>query len=139
MFLQNLLKKISEIVQNIEQQLHDNYIDIVKMILVIGGVIIFFIVILVLLITRLSAPKVVNIKDDKKNISKYKENFSKVKLLVSNEFEYPNIKLFDLTADYVDFIPTVKYNIPNFKQSVKDYDAILEDSIKDSLKFNFEK
>lgn len=143
MFPQNLLKKVSEetskIIKNIEQQLHDNFIDIVKMVLVVGGIFIFLIVILVLLVTRLSAPKVIKIKEEKKIESKYNEDFSKAKLLLSNEFEYPDIKMFDLTTDYVDFIPMRKYNIPDFKQSIKDYDIILEDSIKESLKFNFEK
>lgn len=138
MFLQNLLKKISEIIKDIEQQLHDNYIEIIRNILIIGGVVIFFIVILVVLIARISAPPVVK-KQEKVTVSKYKENFSKVKLFVSDEFEYPDIRLFDLTNDYVDFIPTKKYNVPNFKQSIKDYNVILEDSIKESLKFNFEK
>lgn len=139
MFPQNLLKKISELIEEAERQLRDNYLEIVRNILVVGGVGIFFIILVVLLVTRLSSPESHNQKVNKNvNISQ-KNDVSKIKLLVSNEFEYPDVKLFDLTSDYVDFIPTRKYYVPDFKQSVKDYDVILEERIKDSLKFNFEK
>ncbi len=139
MFPQNLLKKISELIEEFERQLRDNYLEIVRNILVVGGVGIFFIILVVLLLTRLSSPGNHNQKVDKNVNTSQKNDVSKIKLLVSNEFEYPDVKLFDLTSDYVDFVPTRKYYVPDFKQSVNDYDAILEEGIKDSLKFNFEK
>lgn len=139
LFPQNLLKNLSERLKNLEEYIENNFLNIIKITLIVGGIALFFIVLLVLLITRLSSPTVTVKKEENKIINKYEENINKVELLTINEFVFPDIKLFDLSSDYVDFIPSKKFNISTFKQSVKDYDSILEKSINESLKFGFEK
>lgn len=138
MFLQNLLKKISEITSSIERELHNNYIEVLKKILIFGAIFIFFLILLVVIVVRASSPKVVK-KQEKVVLNRHKEDLANMKLFLSDEFEYPNLKLFDLTNDYISFLPMKKYSLPSFKQSVKDYDVILKDSIEDGLKFKFEK
>lgn len=144
MFLQNLKKKLFNILEkistlftnlNFRQFIEENFINIIKVIFLIGIFTLSIVIIIGLINIRYKKPvnKTENIVIDKKE-SLVDKNF-----LIGNEFLYPEISFIDITIDYKEFMPLKRVKPPEFNEVINDYDYIFKESIDDSLKFNFEK
>ena len=60
-------------------------------------------------------------------------------LLTANDFVMPAAKSFDLSSDYIDFLPNKQLMLPDKKILDKTAEKLINDQVDDSLKFNFEK
>ena len=60
-------------------------------------------------------------------------------LLTADDFVLPVIEGFDVTSDYVDFLPAKKFQSPDNSIIEKEYEKIVENTVADRTKFIFEK
>ncbi|OQB69767.1 MAG: hypothetical protein BWX91_00219 [Spirochaetes bacterium ADurb.Bin133] len=140
MFPQNLLKKSSDFFRKIKKLVLDlvnnNFAEVMKIILVIGGVVIAITLILSFMISG-GVKKV-----DTTAIESIKEDFgieSEIDFLTNNELLFPQNSVFDLSLDYIDLMSIKEFKLPKIDIIIQDYENILKDSIEEDLKFNFEK
>ena len=148
MFLQNLKKRLFSFFEkkinffqnlNFKQFIEENFFNVLKVMLLITIFLVSLIIVIGLINFNKGKPslnKTENIKDIDKNKV---ETIIDKDFLLENEFLYPEIVFFDITADYKNFMPLKKSKPPEISQIVNEYDFIFKDSIDDSLKFNFEK
>jgi len=140
LFPQNLLKKSSDFFRKIKKLVLDlvnnNFAEVMKIILVIGGVVIAITLILSFMISG-GVKKV-----DTTAIESIKEDFgieSEIDFLTNNELLFPQNSVFDLSLDYIDLMSIKEFKLPKIDIIIQDYENILKDSIEEDLKFNFEK
>ena len=140
MFPQNLLKRSSDFFRKIKKLVLDlvnnNFAEVMKIILVIGGVVIAITLILSFMISG-GVKKV-----DTTAIESIKEDFgieSEIDFLTNNELLFPQNSVFDLSLDYIDLMSIKEFKLPKIDIIIQDYENILKDSIEEDLKFNFEK
>jgi len=140
LFPQNLLKRSSDFFRKIKKLVLDlvnnNFAEVMKIILVIGGVVIAITLILSFMISG-GVKKV-----DTTAIESIKEDFgieSEIDFLTNNELLFPQNSVFDLSLDYIDLMSIKEFKLPKIDIIIQDYENILKDSIEEDLKFNFEK
>lgn len=142
MYLQKFLKKFTEIFSkdNLEQILNNNFKDIIIIISAIGALIIILIIIFnSFCFKKIDNNKKSNIEIDKNINTQMNLESSDYSFITAEEFVIPEIKSFDLSSDFIDFLPTKKFQIPDKSIINKNNDILINDSIQDSYKFNFEK
>jgi len=134
------LKKSSDFFRKIKKLVLDlvnnNFAEVMKIILVIGGVVIAITLILSFMISG-GVKKV-----DTTAIESIKEDFgieSEIDFLTNNELLFPQNSVFDLSLDYIDLMSIKEFKLPKIDIIIQDYENILKDSIEEDLKFNFEK
>ncbi|HNZ25632.1 MAG TPA: hypothetical protein PLG34_07095 [Spirochaetota bacterium] len=134
------MKKSSDFFRKIKKLVLDlvnnNFAEVMKIILVIGGVVIAITLILSFMISG-GVKKV-----DTTAIESIKEDFgieSEIDFLTNNELLFPQNSVFDLSLDYIDLMSIKEFKLPKIDIIIQDYENILKDSIEEDLKFNFEK
>ena len=70
---------------------------------------------------------------------KKEEYITQETLLTPEEFILPELMSFDISNDFVEFLPKKQFQSPDMGIIIKNYDKMIEDTIEDSCKFNFEK
>ena len=60
-------------------------------------------------------------------------------ILTPDEFIIPDIKSFDVSSDFIEFLPTRHMNPPDIDLINSDISRLIDDSIEESILFNFEK
>jgi hypothetical protein len=132
-FVASTLKNIKS--KQFEEFINESYADIFKAVGIIGGVIILLVIAVTFMVAINSKPYVKKVPaTDQVKEEKIKPDTS---ILLIDEFVYPPIDTFEITAEYENFMQMKKYKIPDFN-SVK-YDIMMTDSIDESCKFDFER
>jgi len=129
----DFFRKIKKLVLDL---VNNNFAEVMKIILVIGGVVIAITLILSFMISG-GVKKV-----DTTAIESIKEDFgieSEIDFLTNNELLFPQNSVFDLSLDYIDLMSIKEFKLPKIDIIIQDYENILKDSIEEDLKFNFEK
>ena len=142
MFLQNLKKRISKIVNVVEDSLEFYFKEILLGLLLIGAiilVIVIFISIFAVKCSHDSAIKKLPLKaiDGSKAIEFRRR--SKLDMLLQDSFLYPKAEDNELIEQYIDFFPTKKLKQISFLPILKEYDKLFRASLQESLLFDFEK
>ena len=87
-----------------------------------------------------SDTKAVSTAVENKTSEKNKKNEAMDELLLnSDDFILSDTNNYDLTNDFIDMLPKKKFELPDKRMIVKEYNQLLNLDINDSLKFNFEK
>lgn len=140
MFLQDLSRKSFDFLKKTKKLILDlinnNFAEVIKIILVVGGIVIVITLILSFMISGVGK------KVDTTVIESIREDFgieSEVDFLTGNELLFPQNKVFDLSLDYIDLMSIKEFKLPEIDIIIEDYEDILKDSIEEDLKFNFEK
>lgn len=140
MFLQDLPRKSFDFLKKTKKLILDlinnNFAEVIKIILIIGGVVIIITLILSFMISGVGK------KVDTTVIESIKEDFgieSEIDFLTGNELLFPQNNVFDLSLDYIDLMSIKEFKLPKIDIIIEDYEDILKDSIEEDLKFNFEK
>lgn len=147
MFLQDLLKKANNIKkkvsilfskENLKHLLINNFKEVMIIITCFGILVIIF-TMLIAFCKRNNNEKNFERQSLQGEITNNKEIIKDELLLTPNDFIISNSSSFDITNDYIEFMPKKKYDLPD-KSIVKDeYENLLNKEIEESLKFNFEK
>ncbi|MBP7551844.1 MAG: hypothetical protein KA885_00320 [Spirochaetes bacterium] len=140
MFLQDLSRKSFDFLKKTKKLILDlinnNFAEVIKIILVVGGIVIVITLILSFMISGVGK------KVDTTVIESIREDYgieSEVDFLTNNELLFPQNKVFDLSLDYIDLMSIKEFKLPEIDIIIEDYEDILKDSIEEDLKFNFEK
>ena len=147
MFLQDLLKKVNNFIkkisvlfskENLNHLLINNFKEVVIIIICFGILVIIFTMFIAFCKRSSNEKKFeqqvlqVEIPDDTQVIQEEL-------LLTPNDFSISNSSTFDITNDYIDFMPRKKYDLPDKNVVKKEYEKLLEKDLEESMKFNFEK
>lgn len=138
------MKKLSNVFSkdNVEYLVTNHFTEI----LVIIGSFGIFVILFIIMIFAFSSKN--HSYNDKEKISteeravkqNVENNRVNREILISPEdLIVPTIKSFNVTADFEDFLPGKKFEMPDMKIVVDNYQIILNNSIEESLKFNFER
>lgn len=138
MFLQDLLKKIAEIfaLQNLKNLVVNSFREIVIIIGALG-----FITILIIIFVLSGRCGSVIIEDEPTTVFLHDgSNYAGQEFILTPDiFEIPNIESFDVSSDFLEFLPTRHNQPPDIEIINKDRDKIIKAEINNSLLFNFEK
>jgi len=129
----DFLKKTKKLILDL---INNNFAEVIKIILVVGGIVIVITLILSFMISGVGK------KVDTTVIESIREDYgieSEVDFLTNNELLFPQNKVFDLSLDYIDLMSIKEFKLPEIDIIIEDYEDILKDSIEEDLKFNFEK
>ncbi len=138
------MKKLNNVFskENIEYILINHFTEV----LIIIGSFGIFVILFIIMIFAFSSKNHVSrdngkILTEDKAVKQNAENNRVIKeILISPEdLIIPSIKSFNVTADFEDFLPQKKFEMPDMKIVVDNYQIILNNSIEESLKFNFER
>ena len=143
MYLQNLLKKLAEIfsAKTFKDLLINNFRDL----LLITGSICFIILVIVFFVAISGNNKSKDYNLNNVDISRQESSLEQKSvyydefLLTADDFVLPDIESFDVTSDYVDFLPAKKFQSPDNSLVEKEFKNIVDDTVEDSTKFIFEK
>lgn len=147
MFLQDLLKKINEIIkkvsilfskENLNHILINNFKEIMVIIICFGILVITFTMFFAFC-KRNNSEKNLQNEITRNEITNDKKQFQDELLLTPNDFIISRSSSVDLTNDYIDFMPKKKYDLPDKSVVKEEYEKVFEKEIEDSIKFNFEK
>lgn len=140
MFLQDLPRKSFDFLKKTKKLILDlinnNFAEVIKIILFVGGIVIVITLILSFMISGVGK------KVDTTVIESIREDFgieSEIDFLTGNELLFPQNNVFDLSLDYIDLMSIKEFKLPKIDVIIEDYEDILKDSIEEDLKFNFEK
>jgi len=140
LFLQDLPRKSFDFLKKTKKLILDlinnNFAEVIKIILFVGGIVIVITLILSFMISGVGK------KVDTTVIESIREDFgieSEIDFLTGNELLFPQNNVFDLSLDYIDLMSIKEFKLPKIDVIIEDYEDILKDSIEEDLKFNFEK
>ena len=136
----NIKKKVSILFskENLKHLLINNFKEVMIIITCFGILVIIF-TMLIAFCKRNNNEKNFERQSLQGEITNNKEIIKDELLLTPNDFIISNSSSFDITNDYIEFMPKKKYDLPD-KSIVKDeYENLLNKEIEESLKFNFEK
>ena len=120
----------------IKTKVDANFAQIMRIILYVGAGLVVLIVITSLMIGRgCSRPDSTFSTPVRPASDPREEDFQ---MLMRDELVLPVNHTFEVSDDYIDFMTLKEYTPPRIEMVVKDYQTILEDAVKDELKFNFE-
>ena len=120
----------------IKTKVDANFAQIIRIILYVGAGLVVLIVITSLMIGRgCSRPDSTFSTPVRPASDPREEDFQ---MLMRDELVLPVNHTFEVSDDYIDFMTLKEYTPPRIEMVVKDYQTILEDAVKDELKFNFE-
>ncbi len=143
MFPQKLLKRLSEIFSrdSIEFLVTNHFTEIVITIVSLGAFVILIIITLFALSPHHSIPQKENISKESAVIKENTEENAVIRelLLSPDDMIIPSIRAFEVNPEFVDFLPRKKFELPDIKIVVNNFNVILNNSIDETLKFNFEK
>lgn len=144
--LRSVKKLVKEFKPEILQQIViENFKEIIFLIFI------FFLIIIIIILFVISGikdkPENITKKEtlmqkeltEKKNIQKKQFEYSKDILLTVDDFLLPDIKTFDLSFDYIEFLPNKYYTLPKVDIFKKDYEAFFDETVQKELEFDFEK
>jgi hypothetical protein len=143
LYLQKFLKKFIKIFSrdNIELLIINNFKEIIVIISSLGIIVIILTIIftgfcknnLNSSIKKSVSDQIIDNKIEKTNQD------TAIQLLSAEDFIIPDIKNFDLSSDYIEFLPNKKYNKPDNIIIEKITDKFINDTVEETYKFNFEK
>jgi len=142
LFPQDLKKKISEIIDVIEDSLQFYFKEILLGLFLIGAIILVIVIFISIFAAKCSYDNAMKkLPMEAIDISKLKEGKRRAKLdiLLQDTLLYPKTENNDLVEQYIDFSPTKKLKQISFRPILKEYDKLKSVSLQESLMFDFEK
>jgi hypothetical protein len=142
-----LLKKVNNFIikssvlfskENLKHILINNFKEVMIIITCFGVLIITF-TLLISFCSRKNKEDFIENQVFKDETSIETKEIKEELLLTPSDFIISNSSSFDITNDYIEFMPKKKYELPDKKIVQEEYEKILEDELEESLKFNFEK